>query len=164
MIQIFGGQWSTATDLTAAEAQANWPRLFPWYASAVIAVVLALAVVILAVWHVINHPGSLGWWLAAYAAGFGLLCIVAGVGMKYTGDRADRRKDAAYTAARAAGADEEEIFDILHYGPPAPATSKLHTTVSTIAFLALVAVGAWGLGRLVARGRPPQRPQRRRIP
>ena len=141
---------TTATDLTLAEAEANWPKSSPWYASAVIAVVLGPAAVILAVWHVIEHPGSLGWWLAEYAAGFGLVCIVAGVGMKHTGDRRDRRTDAAYAAARAAGADEEEIFDILHYGPPAPATSKLHSAVSTVAFLALVAVGAWGLEHLVS--------------
>ena len=141
---------TTSTELDAEEAKANWPTLSVWYATAVNAVVLAPAAIILAVWHVIDHPGSLGRWLAVYTAGFGLLCIAAGVAMKCTGDRADRRTDAAYDAALAAGADEQEIFDILHYGAPAPAASKLRATVSTIALLALLAAACWGLKHLAS--------------
>jgi hypothetical protein len=141
---------TTATEPAAGDAKANWPKLSAWYASAVTAVVLAPAATILAVWHVIEHPGPLGRWLAEYTAGFGLLCIAAGVGMKYTSRRDDRRTDAAYAAARAAGADEQEIFDILHYGPPAQASSKLRTTASTIALLAPIAAACWGLQHLAS--------------
>ncbi|MFL6114268.1 MAG: hypothetical protein ACJ786_23350, partial [Catenulispora sp.] len=105
---------TTTTDLTVTDdgkdSDANWPKRSAVHASLLCAVILGPAAVILGVNRVLDHPGDLGWWLAAYAAGFAVLCAVGGIAAKVSGNRSDARMDAAVAAAEARGADDDEIF------------------------------------------------------
>lgn len=144
---------TTVTNLTvtddAEDPAANWPKPSAVRASLLCAVVLGPAAVILGVNRVLDHPGDLGWWLAAYAAGFAALCAVLGVAAKVSGNRDDRRMDAAVAAAEACGADDNEIFDLLLHAPPHLETSKLRDALALAGVLAVGGIATWVLMYLV---------------
>lgn len=144
----------TTTNLTVTDdsegGEANWPKPSAVHASLLCAVILGPAAVILGVNRVLDHPGDLGWWLAAYAAGFAALCAVGGIAAKVSGNRSDERMDAAVAAAEARGADDNEIFDLLLHAPPHPETSKLRDALTLAAVLAVAGVATWGLMSLAS--------------
>ncbi|MEY9861359.1 hypothetical protein ABH935_007000 [Catenulispora sp. GAS73] len=126
----------------------NWPKPSALRASLIGAVVLGPAAAILGIYHAINH-GARPWWVAAYVAGFGVICAAMGVWGKASSIRNDKLMDAAYTAAKARGASDDEIFDLLLHAPPEPPTTKLRDALYIAGMLAIAGVITWILKYLV---------------
>ncbi|MFL6115204.1 MAG: hypothetical protein ACJ786_28220 [Catenulispora sp.] len=126
----------------------DWRKPSALLSSLVGAVVLGPAAAILGVYHAINHHVG-PWWVAAYVAGFGIASAGLGVWGKASSIRSDKLMDAAHAAAKACGASDEEIFDLLLHAPPEPPTTKTRAAFSITALLIVVGVMTWVLKYLV---------------
>jgi len=126
----------------------DWRKPSALLSSLVGAVVLGPAAAILGVYHAIHHHAGPRW-VAAYVAGF----VIASAGLGFWGKassiRSDRLMDAAYTAAKARGASDSELFDLLLHAPPEPPTTKMRAALSVTPWLAAAGVIGFVLKYLV---------------